>query len=207
MKRTIIMLLLFMLFFSMAHADQYEQYVSEQFDFESMTDEQLEGYVRMGTLIVERAQEELNKRSSVPEKKNIGISTIEFLGMFEGFLEPYGLPYWELDMEENEKDDRSITKLITADISIVVYQSEEMVTEFWIVTDLGDTSNSDQINNLTFCIMDALMITDLEMSADEAITYATQIIQGKDLTRNGLNYHYSTSPLTTAVAFKVTVAD
>ena len=144
---------------------------------------------------------------SVFAENNFGISTAEFLSMFDAYLQPFGLPYWSLELEEDEKEDSSITKLITDKISLVVYQEAGIVTEFWIVTDLGNKSNQGQIESLIYSIMGAFMITDLEISANDALTYANQVVEGEILTRNGITYYYTSNPFVSTVAFKAIIAN
>ena len=135
-------------------------------------------------------------------------STAAFIAGFDSCLNAYGLPYWPMELKDNEKDKSSVMKLITDDISLLVYQENGAVTEFQITTHINDNDSDDKRNNLVFCMMAAMMIADLEMNADDVLSNLNTVVNNREATINGVYYRYvTTAPLSDAVAFKVAPAE
>ena len=145
---------------------------------------------------------------SAAAEKNLGYETPILLALYEGVLTPVGLPYWTLDMTEDEKSAKSIMKLITDDISIYVRQEEGMATEFQITTHVDENESEDHRNNMLFCMYGAMLAVDMSMSDDDAIKNLTTVLDQGEATFNGIHYRFSSSaPYSDAVAFIVTPAE
>lgn len=139
------------------------------------------------------------------ESKTIGISTVEFLSAFESYMAPFGIATYPMEITDREKDKDSFTKLFTKYCSIYVSQKNGMVQSFKVVSKEDDGSEQ-RTNEIMASFLGAIMLTNLNISADDAINALTQMIQTHEvMTIDGLNYRFVTGqPFTTIMSIEVT---
>ena len=139
------------------------------------------------------------------ETKTIGISTTELLSAFESYMAPFGISTYPMDMTDMEQDKSSFTKPFTKYCSMYVSQENGMVKSFKIVSKEDDGSEQ-RTNEIMAAFLGAIMLTNLNISADDAINALTQMIQTHEvMTIDGLSYRFVTGqPFTTIMSIEVT---
>ena len=138
------------------------------------------------------------------ETKTLGEKTEILLSMFEGYLEPFGITTYPLKMTKQEKAQSSFVKPYTKYCSLYITQENGVVTSLKIVSSEDDGS-SERIDEILACFMAGIMITNLSISADDAIDYLTRMAGNSEtIVVDGISYRViSGQPFTSILSLEI----
>ena len=136
-------------------------------------------------------------------QKNLGEKTDILLAYLEGYLKPFGITTYSMDMTASEKHKRSFVKPYTESCSVYVTQRKGYATSLKLVISEDDGSDK-RIDELMACFMAGMMVTNFKITANEAIDYLTRIAEGETITLDGISYRIITGkPFTTVTSLEI----
>lgn len=139
---------------------------------------------------------------------DMGMTGEVLITMFRSYLEPFGVSTYNFELKEDEKADNSIVMPLSKYCTLSIQQDAGMVTSFKIVSSEDDGSDQ-RIDEIMACSMGCLMLTNLSLSADDAIDYLIRLTDQREIiTLDGLTYRFTTTaPFSTIVGLEVTLAE
>lgn len=138
---------------------------------------------------------------------DLGVSTQIFLAMYDSYLTSFGIAHYPLTYSDTDAKMPSIMKTANSQCALNMKQQDGQLTKLEIVSGEDDGSE-DRTMNIIGCFMGALMLLNLDMSADDAMHNLADITENPyGVEINGLNYRFVTGqPFTSVVALEITPA-